>query len=204
MVLSASLRPRPHPLTSPGWADVFAALEAEPWSAYVLAPDLSLVHVNTAWDRFARGNGAPTLANDWRSLGPIQAAMEPRLQGFFAPRLRGTLSGTRAFSHTYECSSPDLYRRFQMWAQAGPAQEGIVVVHSLLAESPLTRAAHASVVAEFTDSRGMIVRCAACGRTRRPGQARVWEWAPALDAQPNVSTGICAICSVQEYQTLPA
>lgn len=194
----------PYSLTSPGWSDVVAALEAEPCSAYVLASDLTLMHVNAAWSTFARSNGAPTLADSWRSLGPIQCSIDPpQLQEFFAARLQSALSRNRIWSHTYECSSPQVYRKFHMRVQPGPNREGIVVVHSLVAESPLVRPAPDSLIREFTDARGLIVNCAACGRTRRPGLTDVWEWVPGLDAESSISTGICAICSVQEYGFLP-
>lgn len=200
MIQRASPMPKTFALTDPRWPDVLAALEAEPCSAYVLAPDLSLSYVNKAWSAFARSNGAPALADAWRTLGPIQRLVDRAdLQAFFTARLRGALTRDREWSHTYECSSPYACRTFHQRATAGPGRQGIVVVHSLVAESP--RDSHATDVLklEFTDDRGLIVRCAACGRTARPGQRDAWEWAPGLDAQPNISTGICSICSVQEY-----
>lgn len=187
-------------LTDTGWPDVLAALESESCSAYVLASDLSLLHVNVAWGTFACSNGAPSLADNWQALGPIQASIEPPALGeFFAARLSSALTRNRAWSHTYECSSPTVYRKFHMRAKPGPGREGIVVVHSLVAESPIASHAADSLIREFTDARGLIVRCAACGRTARPGVTDIWEWAPGLNAEPNISTGICAICSVQEY-----
>lgn len=186
-------------LTHPGWSDVVAALEGEAGSAYILAPNLSLLHVNTAWQTFARANGAPSLAEGWRSFGPVVRGLPPPLQQFFEMRLSRALSRNSAWSHTYECSGPDVYRRFHMRARAGPASEGLVVVHSLVIESRLSSHGPGSLVGKFTDGRGLIVRCAACGRTKRPGKPDIWEWVPSLDAQDNISTGICAICSVQEY-----
>jgi hypothetical protein len=186
-------------LTHPGWSDVIAALEGETGSAYILAPDLSLLHVNTAWQTFARDNGAPWLAEGWHSFGPVVRGLPSPLQQFFETRLGRALSRNCAWSHTYECSSPDVYRRFHMRARAGPAGEALVVVHSLVIESRLASGGPGSLVGQFTDGRGLIVRCAACGRTKRPGQPYLWEWVPSLDAEANISTGICAICSVQEY-----
>ncbi|HEX2877827.1 MAG TPA: hypothetical protein VHP33_41545 [Polyangiaceae bacterium] len=188
-------------LTDPRWPDVITALEAEQCSAYVLAPDdLSLLYVNQAWSAFARSNGAPTLADAWHTLGPIQRWVNRAdLQGFFAARLRGALARDGGWSHTYECSSPYECRTFRQRATAGPGRQGIVVVHSLVAASPRESHAPDALIRGFTDDRGLIVRCAACGRTARPGQPDVWEWAPSLDAQPNISTGICSICSVEEY-----
>lgn len=203
MIQRYSLMPQTHSLRNAGWADVVSALEAELCSAYILAPDLSILHVNAAWSSFAQSNGAPWLADSWRSLGPIVGAIEPALQEFFGARLRSALSRNRAWSHTYECSSPDVYRKFHMRVQPGPAREGIVVVHSLIAENPLPGRTPAHLIREFTDGRGLIVRCAACGRTARPGRSDLWEWVPGLDAEANVSTGICAICSVQQYGFLP-
>jgi hypothetical protein len=199
--MAQTVAPLPYgtPLNHPDWCGVVAALESEPCSAYILAPDLSLLHVNAGWRRFAQDNGAPALAERWRSLGPLLSAVTPPLRQFFAVCLTGALSRKQAWSHTYECSSLATYRRFHMRAHAGPAQEGLVVVHSLVAESRLPHRAPHGLVRQFTDMRGLIVRCAACGRTKRPGEAHSWEWAPSLDREPNISTGICAVCSMQEY-----
>lgn len=188
------------PLTDAGWPTVLSALEVERSCAYVLSPELVLLHVNVAWGTFAQSNGAPELAANWRLLGPIQSSIRlPELQEFYAARLHSVLSRNRSWSHTYECSSPHVFRKFQMLARSGPGQQGIVVVHSLVAASPVTQQASEGLLRDFTDSRGLIVRCAACGRTARPGQPHVWEWVPSLCAEAGVSTGICAICSVHEY-----
>jgi hypothetical protein len=189
------------PLSHAEWLQVFAALEAEASSAYVLAPDLSLVFVNRSWRTFARQNGAPALADDWSGYSPITLAIDaanPALREFFTTRLRAVLARNEPWSHTYECSAPGLYRRFNLRAWAGPGKEGVIVVHSLVTEAELT-ATHDDIRRAFTDHRGLIVRCAACGRTARPGETSVWEWVPGLDDAHNVSSGICAVCSVEHY-----
>ena len=174
-----------------------AALEAEPSSAYVLSADLRLLHVNTAWSRFARENGAPELADGWSSLSALPESMGRELRDFFVARLERVLTEASVWSHIYECSSPAVYRKFNMRVKPAPSGEGLVVVHSIVEEIRLKPGAP---LRDFSDARGMIVRCAACGRVRRSSEPPSWQWVPGLETErTDVSHGICAICEFQHY-----
>jgi len=188
---------------SAGLAGICAALETERESAYLLGPDLALRFVNEGWRRFALENGAPELASDWASLGPIGNHLTPSLRDYYQSRFERVLAFSHTWTHIYECSSPNAYRKFRMRAQAMAGGHGLVVIHSLVIETSWLerRAAVDDRMRLFTDVRGMIVACESCGRVRRADEPSIWDWAPGLlGAQStNVSHGVCAPCEVELY-----
>jgi len=180
---------------------LFAALEAEPGSAYLLGRDLSLQYVNEAWKRFARDNGAPGLSSAWNTGQPITWHFQSPLRESFTLKFQRALLHNEPFHLSYECSSANVYRQFSMRLRPTPAQDGLIVIHSLLTEARLPREAaeRAALGARYTDARGIIVQCSACGRVRLPETAS-WHWAPGLGTQrPNLSHGICPTCHFQYY-----
>jgi len=102
----------------------------------------------------------------------------------------------------YECSSPAVYRKFNMRVEPLPERDGFIVVHSLVVEAAFSEGATNPDTARlFTDARGIIVQCASCGRVRRPALPSPWEWVPGLIRADtaNVSHGICPICDFRMY-----
>jgi len=180
---------------------LYAALETEHFSAYVLREDLSLEYVNAGWRRFARENGATELENDWDSYGPIPLYFTPPLRELFTAKARQVLELDTVWSHSYECSSDQVYRRFNLRAQATSQRDGLIVVHSLVAE-PLRRgeSSSADYALTYTDERGLIVQCSSCGRLRNPARAR-WDWTleQISSERSNVSHGICPTCAYLYY-----
>lgn len=184
---------------------LWAALEAEPSSAYLLAPDLSIQYVNQAFRRFARDNGAAELAESWASARPFNEYIAPPLSELFLAKFRRVLDRREAWSHSYECSSPGVYRKFNMRVESTFKQDGLIVVHSLVFEAP--QGSHLLAKGDreqlFTDSRGLIVQCSACGRVRRAKEPSIWDWAPGLvnNDTENVSHGLCVMCDFQYYSS---
>ena len=74
-----------------GRETLFAALEAEQGSAYVLNPDLCLEYVNEGWRRFARENGAPGLDCGSAARLPITHYFRPPLRVLFSAKFRRSL-----------------------------------------------------------------------------------------------------------------
>jgi len=185
-----------------GRETLFAALEAEQGSAYLLGLDLSIQYVNEAWRRFARENGAPDPSCGWDTQQPITTHFQSPHRESFALKFQRGLERNEAWSHTYECSSTEIYRKFNMHVRPGAERDGLIVVHSLLVEIPLLRngSEFESLAAQYTDTRGLIVQCSFCGRVREPATSS-WHWAPGLlGAQcQNVSHGICSTCNFQHY-----
>jgi len=179
-----------------------AALEVEKGSAYLLAPDLSIGYVNEGWRRFARQNGAPELASSWPQIGAVSRYVVPQLREMFETIYLRALEQRTACSHVYECSSKLVYRKFKVNVQCMPGWHGLTVVHSLVAEAAFSRssAGHDDRFALFTDARGLIVSCSACGRLRRADDSS-WEGVPCLLTPEieNVSHGLCAVCDLHYY-----
>lgn len=199
MTLSQPLRTNP-------LGRLHAALEAEPGSAYLLAPDLSIRYVNEGWRRFARENGAPDLATSWSWSAPVSCYVAPALRERFEAKYLRVLARKVPWSHVYECSSEGVYRKFNVTVHCAPGWHGLAVVHSLTEEAPLSanRTHLDDRVAVFTDARGLVVVCSSCGRLRR-GDGTRWDWAPGwvTPSMVNVSHGICALCELQFYDDLP-
>jgi len=195
-------------MTSPGLPSsrplerLHAALETEKGSAYLLAPDLSIRYVNEGWRRFARENGAPELASTWDQIGAISSYVVPQLRESFETTYLRVLAKRVACSHVYECSSDRVYRKFEVKVQCAPGWHGLAVVHSLVTEATFSRTetGYDERIVAFTDKRGLIVSCSACGRLRR-GDDSSWEWVPCLvtSEMTNVSHGICAVCDLHYY-----
>jgi len=192
-----------HPLSNPpGRERLYAALEGEHGSAYVLRPDLSLEYVNEAWRLFARENGAPELATSWETCGPIPQCIVPPLSELITAKLLGVLRRNVAWSHSYECSSEQVYRHFNMRVQPTSQRDGLIVVHSLVGEASLQRSDRGGgdPALSYLDERGLIVQCSSCGRVRNPARAS-WDWALGQVGveRENVSHGICPPCEAQYY-----
>lgn len=180
-----------------------AALEREAGSAYLLSPDFWIRCVNEGWRRFARDNGAPELAAGGFDRGPITQFVALPLRPFLRAGFARVLQRGEPWAHVYECSSPTEYRRFNMRVELAPVQLGLIVVHSCVVALPAPEAVSGfeGQAADYTDARGLIVQCSACGRWRRGREPQRWDWVMGLGGLKvsNLSHGICATCEFQCY-----
>lgn len=186
---------------------LFAALEAECGSAYLLGLDLSVQYVNEAWRRFAHDNGAPELGGSWHSAEPVTGFFDGPTRAPFAARLARVLTRNEPWSYFYDCSSPEQYRKFNMRVAPTALQDGLIVVHSRVVEvvPGATDQALADLLRAYTDERGLLVQCSGCLRVYHPSESS-WDWAPGLvtGEQSNVSHGMCPTCDVQYYGQVTA
>jgi hypothetical protein len=186
-------------------------LEADPPShyddgtstIYALDLELRITYHNAAWDRFAVENGAPQLAGSSVIGQPIADAVPERLKGFYEKAFRGVIESTQMWEHLYECSSPDLYRRFHMRVLPY-GKNGLIVIHSKVAETAvgdLTRAPQY----EYVGRGGMVTMCSHCRRTLRAGfQGESWDWVREFIVSPpeRCSHGLCPACVAHYYPGL--
>ena len=110
------------------------------------------------------------------------------------------LSEGNPWSHEYECSSPDQFRKFHMIVYPLKDGRGGLVVNSLVIEKPHDpkhRPAHAAELGCYTDEHGSLHQCMHCRRARRNTALDQWDWVPAWVAQspPNTSHGLCQTVS---------
>lgn len=177
-------------------------LEAHPESVFAIDPQGILVYVNPAWHRFARNNqGAAAAAEPWSVGRNFYDAIPEPLKTFYrglfarAPRFGKSLEPV-AFS--YDCSSPELFRRYSMLVYALPDDAegrpaGHLVVNSLLEERPHDREPQPPSRERYEDEHGILHQCAHCRRVKGAG---VWDWVPEwVDTPPaNASHGLCPVC----------
>jgi signal transduction histidine kinase len=114
-----------------------AVLQALPFQMAVLDYVGTILFVNAAWERFARENGAPSLAETSKGLNYLtvadqaegdrsECALEAR-QG-----IRAVLDGALPlFTLEYPCHSPEEQRWFLLYAAPLPGWAGLAVVAHL-------------------------------------------------------------------------
>jgi hypothetical protein len=161
--------------------------------------DDTIVLVDEAWRRFARANGAPSLAGsaEGRSLWDFVAGFEVReLHRILLQRVR---SDGRVVEFAFRCDSPTLRRHLRMTIVALPG--GHVEFRSrTLREEP--RAAVPLLDAGATRTGEWLTMCSWCKRVKLD------DWVEAEDAVdelglfeqttlPSISHGACPACLVK-------
>jgi hypothetical protein len=159
----------------------------------VLDPDGKILWTNPAWERFARENGG----HDLERFASYYAGIGPVLRGFYESAFANALLTGAVYVQEYECSSPDVFRKFHL--QAMPvAGKGLLLTHSLLVERPHEHQQAPAAAAppdRYRGANGIVVQCSNCRRVRRAGE-EVWDWVRdwVAASPPNTSHGICAPC----------
>jgi len=193
------------PLLEPGTLD---ALETRRDTAYGLWPDLTLAYMNPAWFKFAEFNGGgESLADRWRVGRSTLDAVPKPLQAWYRSFLaEASTPGLKPAFHEYECSSPDVYRRYVMTVYPKHLGDlaGLLIIHSLRVEvaHPLTgRAAEPPDMRAYVDRNGLIHQCMHCRRIRTTADPSLWHWVPDWVRQPMPQTShdLCRICMHHYY-----
>lgn len=177
---------------APATRAVFLPLKESDDTSYVLSRDLRLVATNAGWDAFARANGGDSMLARWTPGSSVLDATPAVLHDFYTAAFDIARATGASWSHEYECSSPELYRRFRMIVF--PVADGFVVTHGRLVEQP-----HARGVVDVAPyvQQGVVRMCAHCRRVHHPEGDERWDWVPALVARmpDNVSHGLCPVCA---------
>ncbi len=175
-------------------------LDTHAGSIYALDSDLTVVYYNEGYRSFARQNGAIRLIERRWGLGSNWLEALPGcLRTFYEDALRQCMSGGSVWEHEYECSSAETFRRFHQRAYPLGEQGGVLIVNSLVVETPhdpLLRRSHAPDSPSYADEHGFIHQCAHCRRISVPRDANRWDWIPAwvAKAPAPVSHGLCPVC----------
>jgi hypothetical protein len=172
--------------------------DKDPAIIYVLDHDLRIVYCNEAWDRFAVENGGGLLRPRALGLSVIDLTPAP-LKEFFEKGYRNALSTGRVWQHCYDCSSPELFREYQMRVYPNRETAQLVVVHSLIVETPRSITGPEICTPDeklYADQNGIVTICCECRRTCRRGQSSLWDWVPAyIERLPErISHGLCDAC----------
>ena len=186
-----------------------STLEASGDISCRLNSDLRIVYCNPAWDRFALANNGGLALSD-RVLGSIiMDFIPPELIEFYRAAFASARDAVVEFD--YECSTPDLYRIFQMQILPVEEPKGYTVINALTVEEGMEGKRTALVLnpPEYLNEAGIITLCSHCRRSSRIDCSGQWDWVPAnlKPALRNVSHGLCPICYEYFYghilSTLP-
>ena len=181
--------------TAPALHSMVAALDASPLISYVSDSQFRIVYCNPAWDRFAIENQAPELAGG-RVLGSdLRSALGKDLLPFYVQAFdQVRLSGV-AWEWIYECSSAELFRKFQM--RVLPLQDGgwLLVTNARIVEH-LHPPAMQTALDAYRSPQGMITICSHCRRSRRMDHPAEWDFIPSHieRGRTDISHGLCPIC----------
>lgn len=180
--------------------ELFQALQATDNVTYILSDALQILRWNAAWETFARANDGEALLARWKRHTSLFDVVPDTLRDFYARGFRDAAARQRPWEHEYECSSPEVYRRYRMIAY--PFGETFLVTHSLLVEEPHTRAAALPGASYERD--GLITMCAHCRRVRSTHDVERWDWVPSYvrHAVGNISHGLCTACARYHYGDL--
>ena len=149
-------------------------LNSHAGTVYGLDSELNISYLNPAWYQFSEENGGDIFVRDSWSIGRCIFDCIPEvLDSFYRELFESTLKeeGSPLISKQseYECSTPDFYRRFSMHLYS-MGKNGIVVVHSLLAEEPHSSPPIRVILSldedQYVDGNGIVHQCANCRRIK--------------------------------------
>ncbi len=185
------------------------SFNCHPNPVYGLDSSLNISYLNPAWFIFAEKNGSNKFIIDEWSLGRnIFDCIPDVFESFYRDLYNSALNEEKPTvspkQREYECSSPELYRRFSMHLYH-LKRDGLVIVNSLVVEEkhtslPIDRQ---NIFNEdnYIDKHGLIHQCANCRRIQRQSNLEHWDWLPKYieEPHPNTSHGVCMPCLRHYY-----
>jgi hypothetical protein len=176
------------------------SLERDPATICALGRDLRITYVNPSWRAFAQANGL-AWGTGRSTVGlPILEVVPGVLRSFHEGLFARVRAEERPVEHSYECSSPTLFRHFRM--RIFPCEAGgMIMAHSLVIEVPHSATPSPALERVYRDDNGIIVQCSHCRRFRRADGSAQWDWVPEYVARSpeNCSHGICRMCAPYYY-----
>ena len=176
-------------------------LENERGTVYGIFSDGRLALTNSAWDRFAAENGAPEVPRTWPIGRNIYEAIPSELQPFYREGWEWTAESGHPWSHSYDCSSANDYRRYRMTSYPVGGTAGVLVVNSLVAEAPWPAGTPATPSrGEYRQADGSTVQCSHCRRSLHIASGR-WDWVPEwVQRWPDEARStLCDTCTGYHY-----
>lgn len=189
-----------------GFADVlesfhFESLEDTADSAFALAADLCLSYVNPAFLRFGSENGGQEVDLFSGIKVYIGDVVVGPLRDFYLTAYQSVLDKGERWDHEYECSSPELYRRYKQNAYPLKDGAGLVVVNRLIVESVHRLQAESPERALYINRHHLIVQCSHCRCVQRQDGEDQWVWIPEWVAEcpPETTHSLCKTCFAYYY-----
>jgi hypothetical protein len=190
---------------SPQFVDSLASLDLsgldrEQGTVYAVNAQLDLVYFNSAWARFASANGGEAIAGRWGLGSNVLEACGAPLRPFYEQLFGEALQRGLPLEHTYECSSPEQYRKMHMRVLPLGGR-GLLIANTCIEERARLVAGSAPAVGAYRRGADLMVQCAHCRRTRRADVEERWDWVPLFVARPPpyTSHGLCPVCLEYYY-----
>ncbi len=183
---------------------IMHALERSAGVSYILDSRYRVMYCNPAWNRFAGSNGAPQLTSKAVIGSDLFDVIPGVLRTFYSDAFRRVLSTGQVWEELYECSSPDLFRKFRMRIHLLKPQDWFVITNTLLVEQPHTSTA-AVDPNTYVDANGLVTLCAHCRCSKRVDNPDQWDFVPdhvqaRLDSAVKISHGLCPLCRAYFYR----
>jgi hypothetical protein len=183
---------------------IMQALQRSAAVSYILDSQFRIMYCNPAWNRFARSNGAPQLTSEGVVGSDLFDSIPEVLRAVYADAFREVLNTGRVWEHSYECSSPSLFRTFRMRIHLLKPQNWFVVTNALTVERSHARTATADPNG-YVDANGFITNCAHCRCSKRVDSPDQWDFVPEyiqprLASAVKVSHGLCPVCRAYFYR----
>lgn len=181
---------------------IIQAIELSPAVSYILDSTHRIIHCNPAWDSFAGKNSAPQLTKE-RVIGlDIFTVIPDVLKNFYLNAFARALA-QGVWEVSYECSSPDLFRKYRMRVHSLTKISWFVVTNPLMHDGPHPRKAKPRSDL-YVQKNGLITMCAHCRCTQRVDSPEQWDFVPdflRLKGQASLilSHGFCPTCHAYFY-----
>jgi len=178
----------------PRLEDVRSVLDNSADVSFVLDPDLRLQYRNPAWNKFASENDAPELASEAVIGTDLRRVIGHDLLPFYCAAFEKVQREQVVWDCLYECSSPQVFRKFRMQIQI-LAPSGYLVRNNLVVEHPHPPSAPVER-AEYVNADSFIKVCMHCRCSRRVDAPSQWDFVPAHLERGllHVSHSLCPVC----------
>lgn len=194
---------------APNFADVlqengFAFLEGSPDPSFALDSSMYLTYVNPAYLTFGCANGGLSVSNSFTGIGTfIGDFMREPLRQFYLNAYGMVIKDDKTWKHEYDCSSPNLYRRY-LQSSFPLKGKGLVVINHLIEERAHKTPSASPIKAHYLNDKQLIAQCSHCRKIRRQGIEAQWDWVAEWIAQPpeEVTHSLCEACTDYYYNDL--
>lgn len=177
------------------------AVAQSPDVVYFVDRNFVLRGFNGAWTRFALANQGARTLRSYPVGCSILSAMSPEARTFYLRKYEQVLERREGFQHSYECSSPAVFRRFLLSAHPLPERRGLLISNHLIEEHAHVREAM-PLTSDYLSPLDIVVQCCHCRRTHNQAHKERWDWVPLLvqEPHPHTASALCPECFDYFYQ----
>ena len=180
---------------APGLRGLFKALEESALVSYVVDANLQIKYCNAAWDQFAQQNDAPELVGNSMLGLDLRTVLCDDLRPYYLKAFAEAAKSGKVWETLYECSSPNLFRKFHMRLHPLQQQGWFLITNALVIEAPHSATA-ATNANEYQAADSSVAMCCHCRRSRSVLFPDRWDFVPAHVKRGfyNISHSLCPLC----------